>query len=796
MTEQARLLPMPLPVPRTSFVGRSREIEDLRNVLTRSRLLTLIGVAGCGKTRLALQVATSAMADFDDGVAFVELAPVRELVGIREATAAALGLPQRNVSSITRAIGSARLLVVIDNAEHVLDAVSEVAEEILSRCANTSVVVTSRELLNVDGETRWRVEPLELPRSEAVTDLQAMQSQDAVRLFCERAREHLPAFQLVDANASQVATICRRLEGIPLALELAAARVRALALNDIAARLDDLLGLLSHGRRTALPRHRTMLSAIDWSYELLSPDERLLLPRLSIFANTFDLQAVEAICSDGSVPKKAIADLLRQLVDKCLVVTSPRADGTLHYWLMEVLRQYGLRQLPSQDRAIIADRHSKFYADLVHQHTTSDMPPSARSQMISVNYNNVQLALDRLIDSDPVNALPMVEDLQWWWLLRGSVSEARRRIERLLADERIDDHKLVRLCASGHTWSFMAGDHEAAATYAERAIALAGDDADTALQLWIVNMLGLTAAQHDDWQSAERHFRRAIELCELAAPDAFANRADLWGNGLSPTRSRMLSMSRNNLAHLLLVTGRHQEARVESENALAALSDVEVPTIAPWLLATQGQVLLTLGQPMRARDQFTEALEQVAAHGADSLAVELLTGLACVAADCGEFAASLTLSAAGQSAERRSGIDTSLPREHPEHVPSMTEAVKRSRTELTERAAAAAWNRGTSMTLVDALSFVRSLRRQPPGRAPLTRRQMEIARLVGLGLSDKQIAGELHISRRTVEAHLAQVRRQLALQNRAQIAVWSVSADGAVSTTRAAPADPQTCDAR
>jgi non-specific serine/threonine protein kinase len=774
VADRGRLSPRPLPEPRTSFIGRKRELGELGNALRRSRLITLTGSAGCGKTRLALQAARAAVEDYE-AVAFLDLTPVRDSIGIQETMTAALGIRQRDMRSLLTDIEGIRLLIVIDNAEHVIDAVCGVIDDILRLCPRTSMLVTSRELLDMDGEVRCRVEPLRAPEPDTTGDLAALAAHDAIQLFCERAREHLPGFQLVPANAELVATICKRLEGIPLALELAAARVRAFALQDIVARLDDLLSLLSQGRRIALPRHRTMQAAIDWSYELLSGRERVLLPRLAIFANTFDLEAVEAICSDSDVQGGAVPDVLRQLADKSLVIPHRQPDGALRYGQLEVLRQYGLRRLPSDCRPVLVERYVRYYAELVHRMTSTDEAPRVRSHMIDLNYSNVQQALDESLATNPDMALDMIEDLQWWWLLRGEASQARRRIECILADNRIDKHRLVRTYASAHTWSCVAGDRQAASRYADQAVSLARGGADVSLELWVRNLLGMTSAQHNDWLSSEQHFLDAIELCERATPDAFTNRADLWGRGLPPTRSRMLAMSRNNLAHLLFLTGRLEEALTASEGALAAMSDVEIPTLAPWLLATHGQVLLLLKRPAEATASFTRALEQVVAHGADSLAVSLLTGLSCTAADRGAFAACVTLVAAAHGAAQRSGAT-------PEQVLPVAQAEAHSRSQLGEGPSQAAWRRGLRMSLVDSLSLARTMvDRTPSARSALTPRQTEIVRLVSQGLSDKQIAKKLRISARTVEVHLAHTRKVLGVHNRAQIAVWFVTTGGGES---------------
>ncbi|MDT7713359.1 MAG: hypothetical protein QOG46_2117, partial [Pseudonocardiales bacterium] len=340
-----------LPVALTPFVGRSRELDELSTLLAGSRLLTLTGVGGAGKTRLALQVAAAALPAYPDGIWMVELAPLRDGAQAPSAVAAALTFettafdtPKALEDRLIRHLATRQTLLLLDNCEHLIEAVARLAHALLTRCPAVTVLATSRERLGVPGEATWKVPPLYLPASGAA--MGELAESDAVTFFCERARASQPTFELDTSNAAAVTRICRRLDGIPLALELAAARLQVLSPAQVAARLEDRFRLLTGRERIAVPHHKTLRATVDWSYELLSPVEQCALARLAVFPDTFDTEAVEAVISggDGGVAPEDALDVLCRLVDKSLVVV--HSEGTAsRYRLLETIRQYGAEKL-------------------------------------------------------------------------------------------------------------------------------------------------------------------------------------------------------------------------------------------------------------------------------------------------------------------------------------------------------------------------------------------------------------------------------------------------------------------
>jgi predicted ATPase/DNA-binding SARP family transcriptional activator len=357
----------------TPFIGRVAELGELTRLLTSARLLTLTGVGGVGKTRLALEAAASVLGEFPDGVWIVELGPVPDPGLVVTEAAAALGVPmdglaagsERAVEQICEHLRDRRLLIVIDNCEHLIDASARLVHAVLAHCPQVGVLATSRELLGLSGEVAHRVPPMSLPPSDPAS-VELLRGSDAVTLFCERARAAQPAFSLSGANAAAVAQICHRLDGIPLALELAAARIRVLSAHQIAERLDQAFRLLTGGARTAVPRHQTLRATMDWSYAALPTPEQTLLRRLSVFRASFELEAAEAIMRDGdedraeppSAPGFEVLDLLSRLVDKSLVTV--QAEGPhVRYRLLETVRQYAAERLVERGEAVEAHRRHR-----------------------------------------------------------------------------------------------------------------------------------------------------------------------------------------------------------------------------------------------------------------------------------------------------------------------------------------------------------------------------------------------------------------------------------------------------
>ena len=763
------LSPTPPPEPLSSFVGRRQEIEDLRVIHGKGRLLTLTGPGGCGKTRLGLELTAKIRSDFD-AVAFADLAPVHDPLAVPEVVAAALGLPVGAASQAPTLIAAARLLLMIDNAEHLVEPLSGLVADYLARCPNLHILVTSRELLNVDGEQSWRVSSLGIPPADGPRSSRAISTYEAVQLFSVRVAEHQPGFQLSDANAPLIAEICRRLDGIPLALELAAVRARSLAMTEMAKRLDDSFRLLTHGPRTADARHRSLRATMDWSYQLLAHKEQRLLRRLAVFADTFDLSAVEAICSAPEIPREEIADTLHRLIDKSLVMSKPGLNGSLRYGQLEVIRQYCRARLLAAGEAGLTAQHGVYYADLVLRLSAVGLPFHVWAEGITADYCNVQLAMSWAATADPELEMRMVHDLQPFWTMRGAIREARARTRSVIAKEHVRGARLARLYIYAAKWSWLAGDVREVADLIDEAAECIDQRRDLRLAVMTLIMRGLLAVETEDLGTAERLFLESIKLCEESRRTTATDPPHQPEADLLP-RQADLAVSLNDVALVHVCTGRPQEALHEAERALETMAETPEwrrPGIRAPYLQTLGSALLASDQAVKARDQFLSALSDAADDQTHQAAIAPMLGLACTASVEGQHVACITLLAAAQRAALISNAG------HITQVTPHSEAECRSRAALAKKAAAAAWEQGLRMDLQAAVGFARANCGDPPSR-PLAPRKMQIVRLVAGGFSDKEIAQRLSISKRTVEAHLVQLRHQLGLHNRAQVVAWAAS---------------------
>jgi predicted ATPase len=508
-----------LPAELTRFIGREDELDEVARLLGRGPLLTLTGPAGCGKTRLALQLAARQRDDFRDGACLVELAPLAQPELLAEAVAAAVGVPLRARADpeavLREALAGRELLLVLDNCEHLVADAARFTEGLLRVCPELQVLATSREPLGITGEIAWRVRSLTLPAPG--TDPAEAES---VRLFADRAATARPGFELEAANTTDVARICRRLDGMPLAIELAAARVAALAPAEIADRLNASF-LLRQGRRTAVTRQRTLEAALDWSYRLLDEGERALLRRLAAFAGTFGLDAAEAVCAGPPLQDGEVLDDLMGLVDKSLVSVGDAGAGS-GYRLLEMIRHYARERLDEAgETAERLERHARWYAGRL---TRAGSPPDV--ERLDRDQDNLRAALAWLLDHDPPAALRMAASLGDYWLLRGRLAEGRTWLERAVArtPEATRDVATALLGTLGFVGR--SGDVTESARLAQRSLAIFRGLGDRAGASAALHALGLISWVQGDYAVARQWLTQALEEAGFAdSPQAVANAA-------------------------------------------------------------------------------------------------------------------------------------------------------------------------------------------------------------------------------------------------------------------------------
>jgi predicted ATPase len=539
-----------IPEALTPLVGRDAELQDLTQLLAEHRFVTLVGPGGVGKTRLALEVARAAAADLEFGGCLVELAPVGDPAGVRAAIAAAMELP--DPSRLAELIGEREMLIVLDNCEHVITTAAEVAEDLLRRCAGLRVLATSREGLRVGGETVWAVPPLA--------------ADDAVRLFVTRAQAAGAPLELSDDYREMIADICARLDGLPLAIELAAARTRAFPIAQIASRLIDRFRLLTGGSRTALPRQQTLRAVVDWSYELLFDDEQRVLERLSVFPGGCDLATAEVVCADETLAAADLADHLHALVDKSLVVAVPKGDG-LRFTQLQTLAEYGKEKLTERGDAVrIRDAMARHYAGLCAQSAAAYTGDRQRAWLTAIDeeHDNLRAALEWAVANDDAEtALTIAGGTSWRHWLAGMVIEGKRWLDDAFgcAGEADECTRALALTGRG-LLDFLAGAREHC-----------DDDLEAALEIF---------ERHGDVESRALAFSFYAELPNARGDFDEARRRRLIvidSYGESPDDPFAIAAREYGLGKLAILTGDLAEAEVHYRAAAVGFARIDRPVM-------------------------------------------------------------------------------------------------------------------------------------------------------------------------------------------------------------------------
>jgi predicted ATPase/DNA-binding CsgD family transcriptional regulator len=752
-----------LPAERTSFVGRRTEITRVRQLLSGARLVTLVGPGGVGKTRLAIRVAGQMRHITPAGVCFVDLSLVHDPALVPQQLATSLDLrdasPRWLVASITEVLGTRRMLVVLDNCEHVRDACAVLVDALLSDCPRLRVLATSRRPLDVVGEVHFVVPPLPIT---AAPELPSSAPSDAVDLLVERARAVSPDFAVTEANAADVAALCRRLDGLPLALELAAVRLRTLTAAQIIDRLSDRLDVLQHVGPAVPERQQSLPDALEWSYRHLRPPEQILWQRAAVFVGDFDLAAAEAVCADPALPRDAIMDAVDGLVDASVLDVHRRPDR-VRFRMLETIRLFGSQLLErSGDRTIVLRRHRDHYARL-----TADVDWVGPEQVTDLDrladeHGQLRAALEFSADTpgEALAGLGLAADLWLYWQARAQIGEGRRWLARLLAScAEPTATRAKGLAVAGYLAAAQA-DSAAATPLLREAHALAESLGEPGVAAFATQYLGLVEMFSGDYDTAERLLRTAAAARQRLRQDRFAAFAMADVGAAAFFRDDLDTAGTAFTESLELNSGGDPWTR---SHALWGLGLVRWRTGA---LAEAEQLQReALGLIQRVDDRSGIALR--------------IHALAWLAGSHADWRRAARLAGAAEATWR------SIPARSPEPLrPFIDECARQGSEALGAERWQVEYDRGGSLERHAA--FALALGEEAPPATPLepddgklTRRQREVARLVAQGLTDRDIAARLSISVRTAESHVEQILARLGFRSRSQVAAW-VATSGAI----------------
>jgi len=681
-----------IPIPLTSFIGREKELKEVAELLSKSRLVTLTGSGGVGKTRLAIQVVADILELFPDGVWFLDLAPLSDPSLVPNTFASVLGLrePADPSLSITDLLinyfRSRTALVIFDNCEHLIESCAQLINSLLTSCENLSILATSREALRVSGEVPYRVPSLEIPKPDIQFPIDELSNMESVRLFTERAAVASPEFAISPHNALAIAQICQRLDGIPLAIELAVARVKTLTVEQISKRLDDRFNLLKSGLRTALPRHQTLRATIEWSYDLLSEKERILFRRLAVFAGGWTLEAAEEVCGGNGIESSDILDLLSQLINKSLVMVETSA-GEARYRRLETIRQFAREQLAqSGEVEQIHTRHLKYFLELAERSEPVlwSIVEQGAVNRLEAERKNMRVALQwSLQHGSEENSLRLASALVWFWYDQSDYVEGRYWLGKALA---VCDQVPAKLHADAllkaGSLAMLQGDYEVATIFIEESGELFNALDNRWQMAWIFNLRGLIALYQGHFERVEEMSVQSLEIFEqIDNKSSIANQQLYTGM-------------------VLYYQGNNERAKSLIEKSLPVLREVDdVITIARGLHAL-GLVEHRLGNYAKARRLFEECLITARRRNGRLEVITALEGLGGVACVQDELIRAARLFGAAEAlrmligAPLQPGIRGDYDRESME-----------LRSKLDEQICTRAWSEGRAMTLEKAIQY-------------------------------------------------------------------------------------------
>jgi predicted ATPase/class 3 adenylate cyclase/Tfp pilus assembly protein PilF len=756
-------IPNNLPLQLTSFIGREKEVEQIKTRLKRNRLVTLTGSGGVGKTRLAIQVASELLDEYPNGVWLVELAPITDPALVPRTVCAALdvtapyNIPALNV--LTEYLKTKKILLVVDNCEHLIDSCALLGDSILRTCPQVWMIASSREALGIDGENAYRVPSLSLPDPHG--GLQAIEESEAVKLFIERANAVLPAFEMTELNASFVAQICQRLDGIALAIELAVSRLKILKVEQIASRLDDAFRLLTGGSRTALPRQQTLRGTIDWSYNLLTNEERTALRRLSVFVGGWTLEAAEYVCDNPNM-----LDLLTHLVDKSLVAVDLEHEDEPRYYLLETIRQYAREKLAeSGEGEWLRERHTRWILELAERAEPKLRGPGQLEwhERMEQEIDNLRAALEWSFHNDYDLGLRIISALIRFWAPHNHEMDCLQYVEKLFSSGLLDPtplHAKALACAS---WVAMSptnieqmvtfakagaemsrevgdqeslaislgmlalplswqGEHDRALPLFEESVAICEAAGIRWVKQAVLGGVGIATQGFGDYERARAAYQESLALCResgdiefsltqlsllgglLTEQGEFKQALNYYEESLSVARmfknkSQQASQLRN-MGETNMILGRTAQAKTLFEESITILRDLKFFNGDPaWTFHRMGRVARLQGEYEQARHHYAEGLRLAQKYNSRQSLAWCLAGLAELAA----------LNNQPEKAVRLFGAAEAIPEFRinlwPHERLEMEQISETIRSQFDEESYAAAYQAGRQMSLDKAVAY-------------------------------------------------------------------------------------------
>jgi predicted ATPase/DNA-binding CsgD family transcriptional regulator len=750
-------IPNNLPAELSSFVGREPQLAELRRLLRKSRLITLTGPGGAGKTRLALRLAAEVLDRHPDGCWLVELAPLGDAGLLEQTVAGACGAREESgramIEVLVERLEARRTLLILDGCEHLVDACAALAGRLLRSCPNLTMLVTSRESLGVDGERTWQTPSLTVPRLEDAGRPEVLLQSEAVRLFAERARLNRPGFELDQSVSQAVAQICTRLEGMPLAIELAAGLDRLMAPVEILERLRDRFRVLTGGSRTSLPRHQTLRQTVDWSYDLISAPEKALLVRLAVFAGGFELAAAEALAPSEHGDADGVLPVLSRLVDKSLVIAEPSGPSRTRYRMQDTIREYALEKLTHAAKTSARRRHARYFLDWCRRAAAGVSGPEQQEwlEKLDEEQANVRLALEWTLAESADDAIRLAAALFRYWHMRHHISEGLTWLDQCLNQSTALDARAIALLARARL-RWQRGEYGGAEEDAVECAELCRPRNLRVELTGALTMLGLLAIVEGDWSEAATFHEEALQIAQILGDH------------------ERMSISLNNLALVDSARGDHARAMTRLELSLKEMQIKGDRFNIGITLDSLGRVNLKLGAFDTARQHYLDALAIGADFADPPNVANALEGLALIAFAEHDAARTIRLMSAARGLREETGDKSP-----PDWLVQVETGLAAARASLSEPAAGAAWRQGAEWSLEEAVRQATGATVRPRGNgvSPLTARERQVAALVAEGMTNPEIAQRLKMAGRTADAHVEHIRNKLGLRTRAQIAVWA-----------------------